>query len=177
MASTNQSPQYQAAQARYLASKTPDEKISCLQEMIKLAPAHKSAESMRANLKTRLKKLLQEQKKAKQSRKGKAGIKKAQLQACLIGLTNSGKSFLLSKLTNATPEISAYPYTTKQANLGTLDVEGVKIQIIDLPAIESEFFDFSIANTTDLLLIIITKQGSLLRLVNGMERNISLLHI
>lgn len=156
MASTNQSPQYLEAEGKYLNAITDDEKISCLQEMIKLAPHHKSSEKMLAGLKTRLKKLREKKEKSKKLGKGKQGIKKQGLQACLIGLTNSGKSFILSKLTNATPEISPYLYTTKQANLGTLDIEGVKIQIIDLPAVESEFFDSSLANTTDLLLIIIT---------------------
>ncbi len=172
MASTNQSPQYLEAEARYLQASTDEEKISCLQEMIKLCPKHKSSEKMLAGLKTRLKKLKQKLDKQKKSSRRKAGIRKESLQACLIGLTNSGKSTILKAITNANPEIAIYPYTTKQVNLGTLDYEGVKIQILDLPAVESEFFDQGLANTTDLLLIIITNLEQLEQIFPFLENTI-----
>ena len=79
------------------------------------------------------------------------------MQAVIVGLTNSGKSSLLSCLTNASPEIASYEYTTKHPNIGSLDYEGCKIQLIDLPAIENELCDLSIINTADTLLIVIEK--------------------
>src|SRR3989344_8244904 len=151
--------EYTNAEARYLSAKTDEEKLLALEEMIRVMPKHKSAEALRKNIKTRYKKIkskLETEKKRKKSAGKKLGIKKSEMQAVLVGLTNSGKSSLLSCLTNATPEIASYGYTTKHPNLGTLDYDDIKVQIIDSPAIENELCDQGIINTADTLLIIIT---------------------
>lgn len=49
----------------------------------------------------------------------------------LIGLPNAGKSSLLSVLTNATPKIGAYPFTTLEPNIGMLE----KHAIADIPGL------------------------------------------
>jgi len=49
----------------------------------------------------------------------------------LIGLPNSGKSSLLSVLTNATPKIANYAFTTLEPNIGMLGVH----PIADIPGI------------------------------------------
>jgi len=159
MASTNQSPQYQAAEAKFVAATTDEQKIVCLKEMLRLCPKHKSSEKMLANLKTRYVKLkakIEKQKKARKSKKGK-GIKKSEMQAILVGLTNSGKSSILLTLTNTNPKITPHQYTTKSPLVGMMNFEASQVQIIDMPAIESEFFNQGLLNTADLLLIIITK--------------------
>ena len=155
--------EYMNAEARYLSAKTDEEKILALEEMLRTMPQHKSAEALRKNIKTRHKKLKQEIEKKKKAKKSgkKSGIKKSEMQAVLIGLTNSGKSSIIESLTNAKPEIVSYPYTTKSPIIGTLDYENIKIQVIDLPAIESEYIEQGIVNTADTLLIAITNPSQL----------------
>ena len=160
---TNASLEYTLAEKRYDAAKTDEEKLLALEEMIRLMPKHKSAENLRANLRQRYKKFKEnlEIKKKKSKKSGKPGIKKAELQAVIIGLTQTGKSSLLSMLTNFKPEISPIPYTTKTINLGMMFYEHVQIQIVDQPAVDSEDFDQGITNGADTLLIIITSPSQL----------------
>ena len=155
--------EYTNAEEKYLSAKTDEEKILALEEMLKTMPKHKSAESLRKNIRNRYKKLKEKIETKKQTRKSskKQGIKKAEMQAVLIGLTNSGKSSILASLTNAHPKIESYAYTTKSPILGTLEYKNIKIQLIDLPAVESEYADQGIINTADVLLVIITNPSQL----------------
>ena len=156
----NAHPEYIAAEGEYLQAQTLEEQIEKLKKMISLCPSHKSAENLRAQLKTRLKKLLEKKERVKKSRGGKkSGIKKEEMQAVIIGKTNTGKSSLLKSLTNVKPEISIgefTKFTTKFPIIGMMPFSNVKIQLIENPAIGSEFYDKGLTNTADTLLILIT---------------------
>jgi uncharacterized protein len=154
----NAHPEYLNAEKRFHESQTDEERILALEEMIRFLPSHKGAESLRENVKKRYKKLKQElDKKKKKQKSGKKGIKKEEMQAVLIGLTNSGKSSLLKSLTNAQPKIAGYGFTTSEPEIGTLNYENCNIQIIDMPPIASENFQRGFMNNADTLLIVVEK--------------------
>lgn len=160
MASTNQSPEYSKAQGMYLNAKTDEERLRWLDEMIKQCPKHKSSEAMLANLKTRRKKLLTKIESGKKSGRGSGGrqnIKKEDQQAIIIGATGTGKSSLLALLTNTKPRVSPYPFTTKAPVVGMMFFAGIQIQLVEVPAIESEYFDRGIFHTADTIIFLVNK--------------------
>ncbi|MDB5170592.1 MAG: Obg [Candidatus Saccharibacteria bacterium] len=54
----------------------------------------------------------------------------------LVGLPNAGKSTLLSKVSNARPEIADYAFTTLSPNLGVADIDGQNsVLIADIPGL------------------------------------------
>ena len=59
----------------------------------------------------------------------------------LIGPANAGKSQILTSLTNATPEVAAYPYTTSKPLCGMMPFENIQIQLVDTPPIGAEFME------------------------------------
>lgn len=153
---TNASPQFTKAQGKFLNAKNDEERLIFLDEMIREAPKHKSSENLLANLRTRRKRLETQLKKSKKSGKtSKVGIKKEDMQAVIIGKTNSGKSSLLNFLTNAKPEISYATFSTISPKIGMMYYDSANIQIIENPAIESEYYDKGITHTTDVLLILV----------------------
>ncbi len=65
-----------------------------------------------------------------------------EVDVCLIGRPNSGKSSLLSSLSSAKPRVADYPYTTVVPTLGTFkSPSGRMVKIMELPAIEEGSHD------------------------------------
>src|SRR3954453_13570247 len=53
----------------------------------------------------------------------------------LVGLPNAGKSSLLARMTRAAPKVAAYPFTTLEPVLGTLDADDRQLVIADIPGL------------------------------------------
>lgn len=169
---TNVHPEYVYAEKEFLNAQTDEDKLRAMEKMISLAPHHKGAENLRAQLKLRHKKLKEKiatEKKSKKSAR-QTGIKKEEMQAAIIGKTKTGKSSLLSLLTNAHPEIADYSFTTRIPIVGMMDYNGVGIQLIEVPAIESEYYDKGIVNSADSTLILITDLSQITEIEKELEK-------
>ncbi len=138
----NLTPQYRAAEAKFKAARTTDEKKAALEEMLATIPKHKGTEKMQADLKRRMARLRQEEetRSTKHSHVVHVDLEGV-AQVVLLGPPNSGKSALLGALTRAEPNIADYPFTTTYPQPGMLVFEDVQIQLVDLPPVAAEHMD------------------------------------
>jgi len=165
----NASPHYLKAESDYLQAQTKDQKIQCLKKMIALAPKHKGSENLLAQLKKRLAKLkYTKEKEDKGGKSSYSGIKKHEMQAIIVGKTNSGKSTLLNLLTNQNTLVSPIPHTTLKPQIGMLHIHNTQIQIIENPSIDGDFFDRGIIHTTDTIIILINNLNE----ITDLEKNL-----
>jgi ribosome-interacting GTPase 1 len=139
---TNAGPEYKKAEEAFRAAKTIDEKITRLEDMIALLPKHKGTDHLYADLKRRMSKLQKQQESS--GRKGGGGPtlgfeKEGAAQVILVGAPNSGKSSILKALTNATPDIGEYPFSTHAMQPGMVQYEDIQIQLVDTPPVTPDF--------------------------------------
>jgi ribosome-interacting GTPase 1 len=137
--------------AKYSEARTIEEKIRALEEFISSVPKHKGTENIMLWARRRLAELREELELRKRKRVGGGGIqffveKAGVAQVVILGPPNVGKSSILAKLTNAKPEISPYPYTTKTPVPGMLVYEDVQIQLVDTPPLNLVDIDSSLNN-------------------------------
>jgi hypothetical protein len=130
----NLTPEYLAAERRYRLARTIDEKLEILHEMLSVMPKHKGTERLQAEIKSRIARLKKEAKQKPVRRAPSYYISKEGAgQVVLVGPPNTGKSLLLAALTQATPEVAPYPFTTHAPIVGMMEYEDVKVQVIDTP--------------------------------------------
>jgi ribosome-interacting GTPase 1 len=142
MVPANLPPQAKAAERRYTEARILPDKIKYLQEFISAIPEHKGNEKMRGYLRRRLAQLKDELEEQKMRRRvvggGRGGFsfkKEGAAQVLILGMTGSGKSSLIMKVTNAKTEVSEHPFTTREPVPGMMSFEDIQFQLIDAPAI------------------------------------------
>jgi ribosome-interacting GTPase 1 len=157
----NLTPQYQKAEEEYRRAQSTQEQVECLERMLKLIPKHKGTEKLQADLKTRLKEargtLEHEAKSPKKVGKSYRYPRQGAGQVVLLGAPNAGKSRVLAELSHATPEVAAYPFTTREPMPGMMPWEDVAVQLIDTPPITDTHFEpylVNIVRSADLVLLI-----------------------
>lgn len=139
----NLSPGFLAARDRLNRSKTDEERLDALQEMLTTIPKHKGTEKMVADIRRRIAKL--KEKTDQQRRSGKGGAvgyhvpREGAAQVALVGVPNAGKSSLLAALTRAAPDIAPYPMSTVRPQPGMMEFEDIQIQLMDLPPITRDY--------------------------------------
>jgi len=155
----NLPPQYFDAEKNFREAKDPMEKIAALEEMLAIMPKHKGTDHLRAELRTRIAKLTQLAAKKSGARRASMVIEKeGAAQVAVIGLPNAGKSQLISTITNASPPVAEYPFTTHSATPGMMEFENIKIQMIDTPPLAPQAIQFwlpPLLRRADALLIMV----------------------
>jgi hypothetical protein len=155
----NLPPQYFEAEKRFRSARDPADKIEVLEEMLSIMPKHKGTDHLRAELRGRIAKLTQALSKKAATRRASMLIEKeGAAQAAVIGLPNAGKSQLVSSITNASPTVAEYPFTTQNASPGMMEFENIKIQLIDTPPIAPDSYQFwlpHILRRADALLVVV----------------------
>ncbi len=157
----NLPPQYFDVEKKYRATKDLQEKLVYLQQMLSVIPKHKGTEKLQAELKTKISKLKDTMSKQKKS-KGSGGAlyqveKQGAGQVVLLGLPNCGKSSILNALTNAHVDVGNYPFTTQLPQIGMMEFEDIKIQIVDTPPLYDDAppWLFGLYRNGDILVIIL----------------------
>lgn len=141
----NLTPQYMNAEKKYKEAQNDRERLQALKEMLATIPKHKGTDKLQADLKRRIARLKEDLEHGGKGSKHqfKYHVDKEGLpQLVLVGFPNTGKSQLMAALTNATPEIANYPYTTRMYLPGVMPYLNYHIQIVDLPAISDEFMEY-----------------------------------
>jgi small GTP-binding protein len=175
---TNLPPDYFEIEKRYRAAQSPQEKIELIEEMLSVVPKHKGTDHLRADLRRRLSKLKSRPQGKKSSSRHESAFhidKEGAGQVLIVGPANVGKSTLVAALTNATPEVSAAPFTTWQPTPGMMEFEGVQIQLVDTPSLNRDFVEPALVDLirrADLLLVVVDLQAYP---IEQLEETISLL--
>jgi ribosome-interacting GTPase 1 len=165
---------YHKIEGRLKFATTSEEKISILKEMLAVMPKHKGTDGLRAELNSKIAKLKKEAKKKPQARRldmnyvPKMGI----AQVVLMGAPNSGKSTILAKLTNASPEVASYAFTTQKPDVGMIEFENVQIQLVDTPPLYENFHPpwlLALGRSSDVIIALIDgRKANLVKELNSL---------
>ena len=163
---TNLPPEYFKADQAFREAESSSAKIAALEEMMSTIPKHKGTDKLRAELRRKISRLKDDQKKKKGAVKHESEYhieKEGAGRVVLVGFENVGKSSIVDVLTHATPKISEAPFTTWQPSPGMMEIEDIQVQLIDTPPLSKEHNQpelFDLIRSSDLILIIVDIQAT-----------------
>jgi hypothetical protein len=161
----NLTQQYKKVEEEYRRATTVEEELQCLQRMLQEIPKHKGTDHLQAELKAKISKAKKEIVAEKSSGKKIRGLRIPRQGAgtvVILGGPNAGKSQLVARLTNATPEVAPYPFTTTTPAPAMMPWEDVTVQLIDTPPITADFMDpnlHGLIRPADLALLMVDLAG------------------
>jgi len=136
---TNLPAEAKAKWIKVMEAKTPEEKLRALEEFLSAVPRHKGTEKLIGRVRRQMAILRREIEEKRKRRAGKGPKffveKEGAAQIIILGFTNSGKSQLLRALTNAKPQVSPIPYTTRLPIVGMMPFKDIKFQLVEAPAL------------------------------------------
>jgi small GTP-binding protein len=162
---TNLPPEYFEVEKEYRAATTVEDKIALLEELISTVPKHKGTDHLRADLRRRLSKLKESGRAQRRTGKQETPFRiepEGAGQIAVVGPPNVGKSSLVVALTNATPEVADYPFTTWTPTPGMMTIDNFQVQLIDTPPLNPEFVDpqlMDLIRRADIVLLVVDLQA------------------
>lgn len=138
----NLPPEAKEKWAEVEAARQPREKLQKMQEFLACVPQHKGTMKLRGQVKKKMAVIRKdmEEKRRKGTGRSSGGPrffieKEGAAQVAILGVTNVGKSCLLSAVTNAKIEVSPTPYTTRISTPAIMNYLDVQFQLVEAPAV------------------------------------------
>lgn len=121
---------------------TPKEKMDAMIEFLKYVPHHKGTMKLRGEMNRKISLIREdlENKKRKGTGKSSGGPKlfiekEGSAQIALVGMTNVGKSCLMSATTNSKVVVTPTPFSTHEPVPGIMNYLDVQFQLVEAPAV------------------------------------------